>query len=323
VENSGRFAVITGVALLLGGCGQQLAMGRPGASSQVPAVAQETVSRNGSVTRDGSHQRLFVTEYTRNTVLVYDASAQNPSPERHITIGLEEPNGDCIDGKGTLYVLNANGWISEYPAGKDRPTKIVRKGVGVPEFCAIDGAGNLWVTSPYVFRYKRRSGPSLIEYKPGARKPETTIMKGLFNPLGIAIDPSGNIYVANRFGSSSGNVVVYAPGKRSPFRTITAGVTSPIGLAVDAHGTLYVANFNQNTVAEFSSGASVPYQTITQGLSDPIDVTVNQQGWLYVANAGNNTVSEYAPGSLQPSKKQIGKGLYAPQGIAYSPPLLP
>ena len=124
-------------------------------------------------------------------------------------------------------------------------------------------------------------------------------------------------------GSSSGNVVVYAPGKKVPFRTITQGVTSPIGLAIDANGTLYVANIFQNTVAEFQAGESEPYQTITQGLAYPSDVTVNPQGWLYVVNSGSNSVAEFSPGALEPSKRQISKDLYAPQGSAYSPPLLP
>ena len=117
--------------------------------------------------------------------------------------------------------------------------------------------------------------------------------------------------------------MVYAPGKKVPFRTITDGVTSPIGIAIDANGTLYVANIFQNTVAEFKSGTSEPYQTITQGLDDPVDVTVNEQGWLYVVNDSSSSIAEFAPDSLEPSKQRIGKGLYAPEGSAYSPPLLP
>ncbi|HEX3370252.1 MAG TPA: hypothetical protein VHS56_11800 [Candidatus Cybelea sp.] len=308
-----RFALSIGAAAaLLSGCG-----------SQTTFVAPEAMEQNTAVARDPLQPRLFVTEYTRNTVLVYDTSAKNPRPERHITIGLDEPSGDCIDGNGTLYVLNAAGWVSEYPAGRSRPTRIIKKNLGEPVFCAIDGAGDLWLTSPYVFRFKRRSGPSLIEYTPGSRKPATILMKGLTNPLGVAIDQSGNIYVANRRSSSSGNVVVYAPGKKIPFRTITDGVTSPVGIAVDANGTLYVANIDQNTVAEFKFGAGEPYQTITQGLDDPVDVTVNAQGWLYVTNDGSSSIAEFAPGSLTPSKRQISKDLYSPEGLAYSPPLLP
>jgi DNA-binding beta-propeller fold protein YncE len=311
------------VAFLAGCGGSQPLTGAQDGVSQATFAAPEATRQNAPVATNRARQRLFVTEYASNTVLVYDASAKNPSPERRITIGLLEPSGDCIDGNGTLYVANASGWISEYPAGRSRPTRIIRKGLGELAFCAIDSAGNLWVTELYVFRYKRRSGPSLAEYKPGSRKPATIIMKGLSYPVGIAIDQLGNIYVANRIGSSSGNVVVYAPGKKVPFRSITDGVTSPVGIAVDANGTLYVANDFQNTVAEFKTGASEPYQTITQGLDGPVDVTVNEQGRLYVVNAGSNSIAEFAPGSLKPSKRQISKDLYAPQGSAFSPPLLP
>ena len=309
----GALSFCVSFALLADCGGSQLPIDSHGVGSQATFIGPT----------ETSPQRLFVTEYTSNTVLVYNASAKSPSPERQITIGVARPTGACIDGNGTLYVMNTQGWISEYPAGRNRPTRIIRKGLGEPVFCAIDSAGDLWVTDPYVFRYKRRSGPSLTEYKPGSRKPETVVMNGLSNPLGVAIDQSGNIYVANRFSSSSGNVVVYAPGKKAPFRTITDGITSPVGIAIDATGTLYVANIFQNTVAEFKSGASQPFQTITKGLSDPIGVSVNQRGWLYVVNSGSNSISEFAPGSLEPSKKQISKDLYGPEGSAYSPPVLP
>jgi len=321
----GRCALTIGAAAaLLAGCGgaQSPIVGQGGVSPAA-LTAPKVASQVTPVARHPSGQRLFVTEYSPGAVLVYDASAKNPSPERHITIGVGQPSGDCIDGNGTLYVMNTMGWISEYPAGKSRPTRIIKKGVGEPAFCAIDSAGNLWVTASYVFRYKRRSGPSLTEYTAGSKKPATIIMKGLTDPLGVAIDQSGNIYVANRIGSSSGNVVVYAPGRKTPFRTITSGIMSPIGIAIDANGTLYVANIFQNTVAEFKSGASEPYQTITQGLAYPVDVSVNAQGWLYVVNDGSNSVAEFAPGSIEPSKRLISKDLFAPQGSAYSPAVLP
>lgn len=318
-----RYAVALIAAVLLAGCGASRQIGVPSGGFQVRAIAPTATSENTREARGSSHQRLFVTEYSRSTVLVYNASAKNPKPERQITIGLLDPLGGCVDGNGTLYVVNAQGWISEYPPGRNRPTRIIRKGVGDGTFCAIDAAGNLWVTSTDVFRLKRRSGPSLTEYKSGSKKPATIIMKGLTNPFGVAIDQSGNIYVANRLGSSSGNIVVYAPRKKTPFRTITDGVTSPVGIAIDANGTLYVANIFQNTVAEFKSGASEPYQTITQGLNGPEDVTVNAEGWLYVVNSGSSSIAEFAPGSLEPSKRQISKDLYAPDGVTYSPPVLP
>ena len=115
----------------------------------------------------------------------------------------------------------------------------------------------------------------------------------------------------------------YTRPARGSVPTITEGVTSPVGVAIDASDTLYVTNNSRNAVAEFNSGASEPYQTITQGLNDPTGVTVNEQGWLYVINAGSSSIAEFAPDSLEPSKRQISKGLVVPEGLAYSPPVLP
>jgi DNA-binding beta-propeller fold protein YncE len=308
-----RALSICALPAMLAGCG----------GSQPPISAPGAIPESlGFTAPPDSRQLLYVTEYTRNTVLVYDARAKNPEPKESITIGVNEPSRDCFDGAGTLYVTNYAGWVSEYPRGKRRPSRIIRRGMGNPAFCSIDSGGNLWVTDAYVERYYRRSGPCITEYKQGSKKPFTIITRGLTNPIGIAIDSAGNIYVANRTGSS-GNVVVYLPGKKTPTRTITDGVTSPVGIGVDANGTLYVTNIVENDVEKYQMGASDPYETITQGLNEPVAVTLNQQGWLYVANAGNSTIAEFSPGSVKPSKRQISKELYAPQGLAYSPSLLP
>lgn len=314
ISGFGRYALTCCVAAaMLAGCGgSQPPMPVPGTMPQSPRFTMPV----------DSAQLLYVSEYTSNTVLVYDARAKNPEPKESITIGVNEPSGDCVDGEGTLYVTNYAGWVSEYPKGKRRPSRIIRRGMGSPAFCAIDSGGNLWVTDSYVERYYRRSGPCLTEYKQGSKKPFTIITRGLINPIGVAIDSAGNIYVANRIGSS-GNVVVYLPGKKTPARTITDGVTSPVGIGVDANGTLYVTNITENNVEKYQAGASDPYATITQGLNEPVAVTLNQQGWLYVANAGNSTIAEFPPGSVKPSKRKISKGLHVPQGLAYSPPLLP
>jgi hypothetical protein len=58
-------------------------------------------------------------------------------------------------------------------------------------------------------------------------------------------------------------------------------------------------------------------------MNEPVAVTLNQQGWLYVANVGSSSIAEFSPGSVKPSKRQISKELYAPEGLAYYPPLLP
>ncbi len=325
----GRFASYISIAgALLAGCG----------GSQSPVVLQGTIpaqaqARFGPAASapDGSFRGLgykaaapllYVTNYAfhYNDVRLYRARAKNPAPLATISNGIDTPSGDCIDGHGTLYVTNqpssGGGWISEYPLGKTSPSAIIKDGVAQPAFCAIDAKGNLWITN--------LAGPNVTEYVSGSKKPHTVITKDLTFPVGIAIDHFGNLYVANGWGASERNIEVYAPGSKSPYRTITDGVTWPVGIAVDSNATLYVTNAEQNNVEEYRSDQDYPFQTITDGMDAPVGVAVNKKGWLYVANFGNSmNVVEFPPGSVTPSKRQISKGLYGEEGVAYYPPLLP
>lgn len=297
------------LSFLLAACG----------TSQPPIVAQSAgFGAASSPVRSGhGAPLLYVLQYARS-VQVYDANAKDPSPKASITYGLNTASGDCVDGEGTLYVTNqpgsGSGWISEYPAGKVKPSKIVRNGVSTPAFCAIDNKEDLWVAN---------IGGSVVEYVEGATKPSFVITKGLLYPVGIAVDASGNIYVSNGLGGSAQNVVVYASGSKSPSRTITDGVISPVGIAVDAQGTLYVTNIRQNDVDKYRAGQSQPYETITEGMNQPSSVTVDKRGYLYVTNYAGNTVVEFRPGALKPSKRAITKDLTYPQDSAYFPPLVP
>lgn len=327
------FVTIAAVAVAaMTGCGgSQPPIGAPGAIPQAPATAgngggtswmlPEAKSKIASTTYKDAAALLYATNQLNKTdwdgVTVYRAEANDPAPLARISADINFPFGACIDGQGTLYVVsnaNSTGWVSEYPLGRTKPSKIIRDGISGPAYCAIDAKGNLWVTN--------YGSANVTEYLAGSQKPHTVITKGIVNPVGIAIDPSGNVYVGN-FSSSSGDVEVYAPGSKSPSRVITDGATSPRGLAVDSNGTLYVTNLYQSTVAEYRSGQSDPFQTITQAMDRPAGITLDKDGTLYVSNIANNTIVEFAPGSVKPLKREITKGLYEPNGIAYYPPLLP
>jgi hypothetical protein len=60
---------------------------------------------------------------------------------------------------------------------------------------------------------------------------------------------------------------------------------------------------------------------------NPSDVKVNKKGWLYVAVGGYNSnpykILEFPPHSLKPSSREITRGIFNPQGMAYYPPVLP
>jgi sugar lactone lactonase YvrE len=316
--------ICAAVALLVGCGGSQPPIPTP-VQAQMRSGWAASVKQVKSATRSPRYKAtaplLYATNEFNSTnwdgITVYRAAANDPAPLAKISDDLESPFGDCIDGQGTLYVTNepaSGGWVSEYPLGKTMPSRIITDGVSFPGYCAIGADGSLWVAN---------IGTNVTEYLKGSKKPHAVITKGLVYPIGVAIDRSGNLYVGNGFGASEQNVEVYAPGSKSPSRTITNGVTSPEGLAIDSKGTLYVVNIFQNNVEEYRSGQNDPFQTITEAMDHPTGVTVDKKGVLYVSNGGNSTVVEFAPGSLKPLKRQISKGLYEPDGIAYYPALLP
>jgi NHL repeat len=327
----GCVASCIGLALaLLTGCGGlQPQADAPGLMPEPPQALRGTPTGAVSALEPALRSReykaltplLYVANYsaTYNDVRVYRARANDPAPLATISDGIDTPSGTCVDDDGTLYVTNqppsSSGWISEYPRGKTTPSRIITHGVNTPAFCATDAKGNLWVTNI--------GGVNVTEYLRGSAKSHIVITNSLTFPVGIAIDHSGNLYVGNGWDAAQKNVEVFAPGSKSPSRTITNGVTWPVGIAVDSNGTLYVANTDQNNVTEYRSGQDSPFQTITKSMNFPVSIAVNKQGVLYVTDSGNNTVVEFPPGSLTPSKRQISKGLYGPNGIAYYPALLP
>ncbi len=178
-----RYALSNCVAVaLLAGCGgSQPPIGEPG-------VVPQSVMESTQDARSGP--LLYVSnDGEAHDVTVYRAGAKDPSPIETISDGLQFPIGICLDGQGTRYVVDENGWVAEYPAGKTKPSKIITKGIDTPGFCAIDSTGNLWVTNIY--------GANVTEYLQGSTKPHTVINKGLTYPDGVAIDHSGNMYVGN------------------------------------------------------------------------------------------------------------------------------
>lgn len=338
-----RFALIIGASALFAGCGgSQAPMEAPSvirsipedrAASEFPHLApgadRSTAERPGYSV---STPLLYVVDYTTNSgvgdVKVYDAKANDPSPIAVITSGLYLPNGDCIDGDGTLYVgsdpASGSGWISEYALGKTEPFATITNGIDGPAFCAIDSHGNLWVAN--------NSGPpNVTEYLKGSTTPHATITSGLTDPVGVAIDHAGDLYVGNLEPYGTSNVQVYQAGNTTPTRTITRGVRWPVGIAVDARGTLYVTNDNQPcNVEEYREGESKPFKKITDEINGPVAITFSRHGRMYETNEGTlgcagpwPVILEFRPGSVKPSKREISQGLHTAVGVAYYPPLLP
>ena len=104
-----RYALtVLTLSTLPAGCGgSQPPIGAPGAVPQ-------SVTESAQGTHSGS--LLYVSnDGEAHDVTVYPAGAKEPSPIETISDDLEQPAGMCVDAQGTLYVLDFDGWVAEYP----------------------------------------------------------------------------------------------------------------------------------------------------------------------------------------------------------------
>jgi hypothetical protein len=62
----------------------------------------------GAARYDAKKALIFVANFSSNDIEVYNPKVNNPSPSATITDGVDTPSGDCLDKKGTLYVVNEN-----------------------------------------------------------------------------------------------------------------------------------------------------------------------------------------------------------------------
>ncbi len=258
------------------------------------------------------------------------------------------PTSAATDSASTkIYVVNhtKNGTtqipsITVYPAtasGNVAPAQTIsgsNTGLAEPQFIAIDGSGDIWVTN------QGSSGTtgSIEEFAPTATgnvAPLATIT-GLNTPEGIFIDTAGDIYV-----DTINTINEYAPGTSganpTPMKQIGApanaqtnssALAGPYGLRVDASGNIYVAQEEAIYVFGASQTGNVaPMQDVAGQaalFASDLDVALDSSGNIYCSNfdgaAGTYTINEYAStatGDTAPSNTFTSTDFDEPIGITF------
>jgi sugar lactone lactonase YvrE len=210
--------------------------------------------------------------------------------------------GSGVDGAGNVYVVDhANNAVDELAAGTFIQSTVV-SGLSDPTGVALDGAGDLYVSSG--------SSVVMVPNENGtlnAADQSTVNLSGLGSARGVAVDTSGDLYVAD---ATNGDVVELSSlGVQT---TIASGLTSPHGVAVDAALNVYVATDNAVTQYPQGGGTPVPYGT---GYNNPGGIAVDAAGAVYVADTGNNQIVRVSPGGGSQSTLTIA-GVTSPQGVA-------
>ncbi len=230
----------------------------PEASPQSPTLYATSLSAAGAITTDNNGNIWFISSTTASgstpppsvTEILFGTSTKNVFSAA--AYGFNAPGDIVSDQSGNIWVGNANGTLTEIPAGSPSSPIVycntgtassagctvygnyLFTGGGFPSGLAVDGAGNIWTANGFSLTelpVGNYSAP--VTYCDSTSTSNTgTLPSNLTNctfsenyqmagPAGIAIDSAGNIWVSN--GGPS------APGGNGPFTMTTfLGIASPV-----------------------------------------------------------------------------------------------
>ncbi len=245
------------------------------------------------------------------------------------TTGLAGPTGVAIAPNGNVWITNIGTEISPgvytynnsvtalSSSGSSVYSEITGGGITGPNWIAIDGTGNVWVTNT------GNTTPSISEITGStgvAKSPVTTgdTGGGLSVPNYIAADTSGNIWVSN----SGANVISKFTGSTGVAvgtGYTAGGLDAPNGIAIDASANVWVSDYGDNDISELtSSGTSTAGPYVGGGLNEPTSIAIDGAGNIWLADYGNIGLSEFTSGgvALSPSEFNGGVSINEPDQIA-------
>ncbi len=141
-------------------------------------------------------QLLYVSDRDTNDVYVF-SYPQDVSVGR--LRGFAEPYGQCVDGKGNVYISNfAAGSVVEYAHGGKRVIKTLNTD-GYPIGCSTDENGDIAVTN-----FATPSGPGNVEiFSEGSGSPKSYGNNACYYMWPAGYDESGNLYAEGQNGTVS------------------------------------------------------------------------------------------------------------------------
>jgi sugar lactone lactonase YvrE len=255
---------------------------------------------------------VYVSDFLKNTVEIYDASGSNQSPIGQITDGISGPEGCSVDRKGDLFVTNATNFtVTMYPRGSTSYT-LLYTGFAYPTNVTVGADGMVYVVDLV--------GKKVVEFPKGKTRSKRTI--SISYPQGAALDGANNLYISHNTGANGagpGDVEEYAPGSTTG-TNLNLPIVWSAGDAVDRHGNVVVADqgsgIGNAAVYAFPPGSTTPSLTITQNIEDPFRLAFDKRfKHLYVADpeVGAVLVYDYPSGTYV---NTIQTGLSSAYGVA-------
>lgn len=273
--------------------------------------------------RDG--KRLYVSDYARHAVLVFDFDARRVSLLESAAHPFNRPFGLAVDGKDNVYVADSDQRLIRVFDLKGKFLHdITEQSLERPTGLAIDpNRGRLYVADSssrtsenhfiYVFDLdgnylKRFGGRGFEEGK-------------LYFPTYVAVDATGNLYVTD---TMNGRVQIFDAEGRYLETLGERGdkfgnFDRPKGVALDTFGNVYVVDSTWSNVQIFNPKGQILLYFAGRGripglLFNPAGIAIDKDNRIYVADAFNGRVAIYqlintrAEDSFLAMPPQTGKG---------------
>ncbi len=252
--------------------------------------------------RDG--KRLYVTDYARPGVYVFDFENRRMSFLGAKGPGFTDPVGVALDDRENIYVVDSTPrMIRVFDPGGRFLRNITHETLERPTGIAIDARrGRIYVADSahissgnHVIRVFDLEGNYLREF--GGQGSEA----GRFlSPTYLALDEQGNLYVADTMNA---RVQAFDPEGRHIKTFGERGDTfgmfdKPKGVAVDTFGNLYVVDSSWSNVQIFNPRGDVLLFFGGRGrlpglLFNPTGISIDRDNRIYVADAFNGRVAIY------------------------------
>ncbi len=252
--------------------------------------------------RDGT--RLYVTDYAKPGVLIFDFATRRVSFLGGEAHGFKSPLGIAVDDQDNVYVVDSTSRLvrvfdsrGEFVRnvtheGLERPTGIVIDPVRRRIYVADSASRN---SDNHMIRLFDLDG-NYVKAFGGSGSEEGKF----FFPTYLALDDKGNLYVTDTMNA---RVQVFDPEGRHLKTFGQRGdafgmFDKPKGVAVDAFGNVYVVDSGWSNIQIFNQRGDVLLFFGGRGrfpglLFNPTGIAIDKDNRIYVADAFNGRISIY------------------------------
>lgn len=320
----GRYAAPLTLIAALGGCA-----GQQGTGGSIPQIAsplsQHRVMPAGQPPVAHTSHRSWMKPLVPGTALLYVSDTVGHVVDVYTypnlkkvgeLAGFGNPEGECTDRSGNVWIADAGGAVYEYAHGGANPIVTLLADMNHPSDCAVDPrSGDLAVAN---------GNAQVLIFHTGSSSPSIYSDANFFQTAFLGYDSRGNLFVDGMDSSNQFFWYAELPAGGQSFTDVTLNygtfpqLQSPGGVHWD--GTHMAIGDTQSTIYQTQGSNVVSTTTISTTCAFDFALTKSRRAPLVAADqcTGGGVVDTFAyPGGGSPIK-QITSGLNTPYGAVVS-----